>query len=219
MKNVGETNCGPCWQPLCDHFVNNMALCMSEIVFQFPTCNMALNPNFISVNNIVLWWRFGLYGLKFVSCWFPGCSWYVSSGKRYCHWQPLCFLRILNYFFYSHIFKGLAPYPTHEKLRRSFMAFPAFSTARLRCYVTGDKPLTYQWYKNGKKFTHRRLSRRMNTTTSTLRIRNLLTSDSGLYTCRVSNPYGVYEHNITLKILRKWNATTIYVLYCSIVSL
>jgi hypothetical protein len=98
---------------------------------------------------------------------------------------------------------GLAPYPTHEKLRRGFMAFPAFSAARLSCYVGGDKPLTYQWYKNGKKFTHRRLSKKINATSSTLRIRNALPSDSGRYSCRASNPYGVYEHNITLKIVRK----------------
>ena len=97
--------------------------------------------------------------------------------------------------------KGQAPYPTHEILRREFMAFPAFSTARLSCYVTGDKPLIYQWYKNGKKFNNRRLSKKMNSTSSTLRIRNSLPSDSGLYTCRASNPYGVYDHNITLQIV------------------
>ena len=95
----------------------------------------------------------------------------------------------------------MAPYPT--ELRPKYLVFPSSSSIRLMCDVAGDNPLTYQWYKNGKKFTRRLRGWKVNSTAPSLRIRTLLPSDSGVYTCRASNPYGVYEHNITLKVLRK----------------
>lgn len=110
-------------------------------------------------------------------------------------------LRDTNRILLHYLFTGLAPYPTRGKFSQSFIALPVFGTKKLRCDVTGDRPLTYQWYKNGKMIlSHRGLS---NSTRTTLRLRNIQKSDSGLYTCRVSNPYGVYEHNITLQVSRK----------------
>lgn len=83
------------------------------------------------------------------------------------------------------------------------MAWPASSSTKLKCYVSGDSPLKYQWYKDGKKLLYRRLDPKINTSLWTLRLRELVPSDSGVYTCVVSNRFGVFRHNITLKVIGK----------------
>lgn len=125
---------------------------------------------------------------------------------------------ILNYLYlYLENFIGVAPYKTSlKKMRRHFMAWPASSSTKLKCYVSGDRPLKYQWYKDGKRLLHRRLDPKINTSLWTLRLRELVPSDSGVYTCVVSNRFGVFRHNITLKVIGKqMNLYTCCAVKCS----
>ncbi|KAK2835495.1 hypothetical protein Q5P01_015979 [Channa striata] len=74
-------------------------------------------------------------------------------------------------------------------------------TVTLVCVVEG-KPSTVRWLKNGQQISNNKQCRIETTETGvcTLVIKNLTTSDSGIYTCEVVNKFGVtsYNGNVTV---------------------
>ncbi|XP_070765008.1 obscurin [Enoplosus armatus] len=101
-------------------------------------------------------------------------------------------------------FKG---YKTRKDMRPVFkevfknQSADLHGTVTLVCIVEG-KPSTVRWLKNGQQITNDQRCRIETTENGvcTLVIKNLTTSDSGIYTCEVVNKFGVtsYNGNITV---------------------
>ncbi|KAK3750974.1 hypothetical protein QZH41_009127 [Actinostola sp. cb2023] len=91
----------------------------------------------------------------------------------------------------------------HHKMRGSFIAWPALHSIKLKCKANGSAPLQFQWLKDGKPIVNRRLQPVLKTDQWFLRIRDLVPSDTGDYTCIVSNPYGKVNHTYTLHVVSK----------------
>ncbi|KAE8294142.1 Obscurin [Larimichthys crocea] len=102
-------------------------------------------------------------------------------------------------------FKG---YKTRKDMRPVFkevfknQSADLHGTVNLVCVVEG-KPSTVRWLKNGQQITndHRCRIKTTENGVCTLVIKNLTTSDSGIYTCEVVNKFGVtsYNGNITVQ--------------------
>ncbi|XP_069006652.1 obscurin isoform X1 [Embiotoca jacksoni] len=102
-------------------------------------------------------------------------------------------------------FKG---YKTRRDMRPVFkevfknQSADLHSTLTLVCIVEG-KPSTVRWLKNGQEISHDHRCRIKTAETGecTLVIKNLVNSDSGIYTCEVVNKFGVtsYNGNITVE--------------------
>ncbi|EDO43236.1 predicted protein, partial [Nematostella vectensis] len=90
-----------------------------------------------------------------------------------------------------------------QKMKGTFIAWPAWHTIKLKCKAEGTPPLTFTWLKNGKPITHRRLQPGLKTNQWYLRLRDLVPADTGDYTCVVSNPYGQINHTYTLQVVTK----------------
>ncbi|XP_032240703.1 fibroblast growth factor receptor 2 isoform X2 [Nematostella vectensis] len=90
-----------------------------------------------------------------------------------------------------------------NKMKRAFIAWPASHSMRLRCQATGTPPLRYHWLKDGKEIKGRRLDPYMNTTLWFFRLKDLVPTDTGKYTCIVSNAYGSINHTYTLRVIAK----------------
>jgi len=88
-------------------------------------------------------------------------------------------------------------------MKRAFIAWPASRSIRMRCRARGAKPLKYRWLKDGKEIQRRRLDPYMNTALWYLRLKDLVPSDDGKYTCIVSNKYGSINHTYTLQVVGK----------------
>ncbi|XP_028414936.1 fibroblast growth factor receptor 2-like [Dendronephthya gigantea] len=86
---------------------------------------------------------------------------------------------------------------------RQFIAWPASNDLKLRCAADGEPPLKYQWLKDGKVLTYRRLDPKFNGTKWYLRIKTAVPSDNGLYTCIVSNRLGNLSHDYKLSVIEK----------------
>ena len=69
------------------------------------------------------------------------------------------------------------------------------------CKANGSKPLRYQWLKDGLPSIQRRLQPRLKTNMWYLKLKDLVTVDSGRYTCVVSNPFGSINHTYTLRVV------------------
>ncbi|XP_030583398.1 obscurin [Archocentrus centrarchus] len=101
-------------------------------------------------------------------------------------------------------FKG---YKTRKDMRPVFKEVFKNQTADLHsmltlmCVVEG-KPSTVRWLRNGQQITNDQRCRIKTTDNGecTLAIKNLISSDSGIYTCEVVNKFGVtsYNGNITV---------------------
>ena len=78
---------------------------------------------------------------------------------------------------------------------------------RLKCRATGAPPLTYTWLKDGDKMPRRRMDPFLNTSTWSLKLKDLEPNDSGKYTCVVSNSYGSINHTYTLQVVGKLSKT------------
>ncbi|KXJ23089.1 Fibroblast growth factor receptor 2 [Exaiptasia diaphana] len=91
----------------------------------------------------------------------------------------------------------------HRKMRGSFIAWPALHSIKLRCKANGSAPLQFRWLKDGKPIVNRRLQPLLKTDQWFLRIRDLVPSDTGDYTCIVWNPYGKVNHTYTLHVVSK----------------
>ncbi|PFX31040.1 Fibroblast growth factor receptor-like 1 [Stylophora pistillata] len=88
-------------------------------------------------------------------------------------------------------------------LKRSFRAWPASQSIRLKCQATGAPPLRYIWLKDGKDIKNRRLDPYVNASLWYLKLRDLVPADSGRYTCLVSNRYGSINHTFTLQVVAR----------------
>lgn len=88
-------------------------------------------------------------------------------------------------------------------LKRSFRAWPASHSIRLKCQATGAPPLKYKWLKDGKVVQKRRLDPYVNSSLWYLKLRDLVPTDSGRYTCLVSNRYGSINHTFTLQVVAR----------------
>ncbi|XP_057305891.1 fibroblast growth factor receptor 4-like isoform X2 [Hydractinia symbiolongicarpus] len=60
------------------------------------------------------------------------------------------------------------------------------------CHATGEKPIEYQWYKDGKLL--RDFSQ------SSMTLQQIKNGDSGRYTCQARNKYNIIAFNYTLKV-------------------
>ena len=88
-------------------------------------------------------------------------------------------------------------------LKRTFRAWPASHTIRLKCKAKGAPPLKYTWLKDGHRMPQRRQGSYLNSSIWYLIVKDLVPNDSGKYTCIVSNPYGSINHTYTLKVVGK----------------
>ncbi|XP_032240709.1 fibroblast growth factor receptor-like 1 [Nematostella vectensis] len=99
--------------------------------------------------------------------------------------------------------RGPPYFAQQQKMKGTFIAWPAWHTIKLKCKAEGTPPLTFTWLKNGKPITHRRLQPGLKTNQWYLRLRDLVPADTGDYTCVVSNPYGQINHTYTLQVVMK----------------
>lgn len=86
-------------------------------------------------------------------------------------------------------------------MQQTFIAWPASHNIRLKCKANGSKPLRYQWLKDGLPSIQRRLQPRLKTNMWYLKLKDLVTVDSGRYTCVVSNALGSINHTYTLRVV------------------
>ena len=99
-----------------------------------------------------------------------------------------------------------APVFTDPNLRkRSFRAWPASHSIRLKCQAIGALPLKYKWLKDGKDLKKPPMDATVNTPLWYLQLQDLVPTDSGRYTCIVSNSYGSIRHTFTLQVVGKNN--------------
>ncbi|XP_051233531.1 obscurin isoform X13 [Dicentrarchus labrax] len=84
------------------------------------------------------------------------------------------------------------------------------STVSLVCTVEG-KPSAVRWLKNGQQITndHRFRIQTTESGVCTLVIKNLTTSDSGIYTCEVVNKFGVTSYNGNITVVQPQKPTPI----------
>ncbi|XP_028416303.1 fibroblast growth factor receptor 3-like [Dendronephthya gigantea] len=86
---------------------------------------------------------------------------------------------------------------------KQYIAWPASNDLKLRCAADGEPPLKYQWLKDGKIVTYRRLDPKFNGTKWYLRIKTAVPSDNGVYKCIVSNRLGNISCEIRLAVIEK----------------
>ena len=75
---------------------------------------------------------------------------------------------------------------------------------KLRCKAVGAAPLKYIWLKDGKILRERKLDPYLNTSIWYLELKDLIPTDSGEYTCIVSNPYGSINHAYSVRVLGEY---------------
>lgn len=92
------------------------------------------------------------------------------------------------------LFVAKAPVFTvpEEKRRRNLLAVPVGYSVKMDCSAIGSPRPTVKWYKDGVIFQGRKGGSRLYISmfTTVVTIRDVVPSDSGLYTCNVSNAYG-----------------------------
>ena len=82
-----------------------------------------------------------------------------------------------------------------RKLQQKLIALPVGNSVKLDCSAKGYPRPTIAWYKNGKPFNERRgrllyLDRKY-----VLALKDVVPSDTGRYTCNVSNHLGWINHS------------------------
>ena len=83
-----------------------------------------------------------------------------------------------------------------DKLSRSLLAFPFGDSVKLDCSAVGHPRPTVTWYKDEARFLERKGGSRLylDQWTLLLNILDLVPTDTGKYTCNVSNAYGWINH-------------------------
>ena len=69
------------------------------------------------------------------------------------------------------------------------------------CTAIGILPIRYRWLKNGKPLERRRVDFRMNASHPILKLKDLVLSDNGNYTCKVWNKFGSIHHSFKLEVI------------------
>ena len=113
----------------------------------------------------------------------------MSAGS--CLWFDMC------------SFLAAPTFSDPNTLKRSFRAWPASHSIRLKCEADGAPPLKHTWLKDGHRMPARPMDPNLNSSLWYLKLKALVPEDSGRYTCIVSNPYGSINHTYTLKVVGK----------------
>ncbi|XP_020623749.1 fibroblast growth factor receptor-like 1 isoform X2 [Orbicella faveolata] len=96
------------------------------------------------------------------------------------------------------LFVGTAPKFTvpPDELSRSLLVLPTGNSVRLDCSAEGHPRPTVTWYKDGTRFLKRKGGSRiyLGRWTLLLTMKDLVPTDTGKYTCNVSNAYGWINH-------------------------
>ena len=82
------------------------------------------------------------------------------------------------------------------KLSRSLLALPVGNSVKLDCSAEGYPRPTVTWYKDGARFLERKGESKIyfSRWTLLLTMKDLVPTDTGKYTCNVSNAYGWINH-------------------------
>ncbi|XP_067037567.1 fibroblast growth factor receptor 3-like isoform X2 [Acropora muricata] len=87
-------------------------------------------------------------------------------------------------------------------LRILFRASLVSETIHLKCKAIGTPPLTYSWLKDGHRLPTRfEVHPSLTSLNWYLRLKELRLTDSGEYTCIVSNPYGSINRTYNLQVI------------------
>ncbi|XP_078358900.1 fibroblast growth factor receptor 4-like [Oculina patagonica] len=89
-----------------------------------------------------------------------------------------------------------------EKLARNLLAFPVGNSVKLDCSADGHPRPTVRWYKDGALFQQRKGGSRLylSSWTLLLTMKDLVPTDTGKYTCNVSNAYGWINHTYVVDV-------------------
>ena len=82
-----------------------------------------------------------------------------------------------------------------RKLQKTLLALPVGNSVKLDCSAKGYPHPTIAWYKNGKPFDERRGRLLYLDGKYVLRLKDVVPSDTGTYTCNVSNHLGWINHS------------------------
>ncbi|XP_067037569.1 fibroblast growth factor receptor 2-like isoform X3 [Acropora muricata] len=99
--------------------------------------------------------------------------------------------------------KGSPPtFSDQNALRILFRASLVSETIHLKCKAIGTPPLTYSWLKDGHRLPTRfEVHPSLTSLNWYLRLKELRLTDSGEYTCIVSNPYGSINRTYNLQVI------------------
>ena len=84
--------------------------------------------------------------------------------------------------------------------------------AQFLCTAVGEPPLRYKWYKDGKPLAPRRVDHRTNASSPVLKLKEVVLSDEGNFTCHAWNKRGMIQHSFTLKVIGKEHS--VYFVQC-----
>lgn len=87
-----------------------------------------------------------------------------------------------------------------EMKMRSQLVMPSGDELKWDCKANGKEPIVYTWYKNNEKLFTRRVDSSLVTDQPQLVLKDLVPSDSAIYTCKVRNNMSSIQHNFTLTV-------------------
>ena len=98
-----------------------------------------------------------------------------------------------------------------DKLARNLLAFPVGNSVKLDCSADGYPRPTVRWYKDGALFQQRKGGSRLYLSpwTLLLTMKDLVPTDTGKYTCNVSNAYGWINHTYHVDVHGKLNRSKV----------
>ena len=86
------------------------------------------------------------------------------------------------------------------KLQQKLIALPVGNSAKLDCSADGYPRPWVAWYKNGKPFNERRGSSLYLDWKYVLALKEVVPSDTGTYSCNVSNYLGWINHTYDIDV-------------------
>lgn len=91
---------------------------------------------------------------------------------------------------------------TKDKLSRNLIAVPVGNSVKLDCSAIGYPRPTVTWYKDGGLFQQRKGGSRLylSVWTLVLVLKDVVPSDTGKYTCNVSNAHGWINHSYNVDV-------------------
>ena len=91
-------------------------------------------------------------------------------------------------------------------MSRTLHAVPVGNSIKLDCSSKGIPRPSVVWFKNGNEFKSRKDSPLiLDRYQYVLNLKDVVPSDSGQYTCNVSNPYGWINHTYKVDVHRKYD--------------